>query len=68
MLLNFPHPFPHLSTYELIKDEPKWHLDTDQLVETVRRRTAAARQTVRQRLDREKAKEPTVVGVGNSAT
>ena len=53
------HPFPHLSTYELIKDEPKWHLDTEQLAETVKRRAAAARQTVRQQLDREKAKEPT---------
>ena len=56
------HPFPHLSTHELIKDEPKWHLDCEQLAETVGCRTSVARLTVRQQLDREKAKEPTVVG------
>ena len=28
--------FPHLTTYDIVKDEPKWRLDTQQLRSTVR--------------------------------
>ena len=56
--------FLHLSTYELIKSEPKWRLDTRQLTETVNQQTRATDQTVRERIDKEKLDEPTVVGTG----
>ena len=54
--------FQFLSTYQLIKDQPKWRLDVAQLRETVEQQTGAAQQTVRERLAREAAKEPTVIG------
>ena len=57
-----PKDFPHITTYDLIKEEPKWCLDTQQLRTTVQQRAGAAVGTVRARLEKEKVKEPTVAG------
>ena len=58
------HDFAHLTTYDILKDEPKWHLDVAQLRDTVQQQTGAAEQTVRQRLERETEREPTVARTG----
>ena len=58
------HDFAHLTTYNILKDEPKWHLDVAQLRDTVQQQAGAAEQTVRQRLERETEREPTVAGTG----
>ena len=58
------HDFAHLTTYDILKDEPKWHLDVAQLRDTLQQQTEAAQQTVRSRLEREAEKEPTVAGTG----
>ena len=54
--------FEHHTTYLLIKDEPKWKLDVKQTEETMNRQTNAAQDSVRERIERAKAKEPTVAG------
>ena len=56
------HDFPFISTYNILKDEPKWHLDVAQMVNTVNQQTGAAKKTVIELLAREAEKEPTVVG------
>ena len=54
--------FEHFTTYQLIKNEPKWKSDVQQTEDTVIRQTAAAEESVRERIERAKAKEPTVAG------
>ena len=60
--------FAHLTTYKVVKDQPKWRLDVEQLMRTVRDQTGAAVQSEeadqaeRERIERGVPKTPTSVG------
>ena len=55
--------FPYLSTYRILKVQPKWKLDVAQAQQTRDVRNGISQQTpIRERLARMKDKEPTVKG------
>ena len=47
------HKFPHLSTYELIKGEPKWKVECEKVVREARQASEATVETVIEQLDRQ---------------
>ena len=54
--------FAFISVYNIVREEPKWHLDVAQLENSISQQTGAAKQTVIELLERETEREPTVVG------
>ena len=49
---QFPNPFDHLITYNLVKNQPKWRLHNEEIDALAKKKKEIARDTIREKIQR----------------